>query len=172
MLIIGPPTADWSSIRPRLAQMGASELFGKDIAPVVWDAAVDYGIDPVGMLAQAAMETGWGKFGRAMHPWHRNPAGLKVRDLNALAELGVSGDGNPLCHAQFATWDVGAKAQAQHLWAYMGWRVPRGDLVDPRYDWVVGKHSCKTFEDLGTRWAPAADYGKRIVSLASQLQGA
>lgn len=171
MLIIGPPTADWSSVRPRLAQLGATDVFAKDIAPAVWAAALDYGIDPVGMLAQSAHETGWGKFGRATHTWHRNTCGLKVRDLKALAELGISGDSNPACHAQFATWHMGAKAQAQHLWAYVGRHVPPGDLVDPRYDWVIGKHSCTTFEDLSTKWAPSPDYGQRIVSLASQMQG-
>lgn len=171
MRILGPPTADWASVRPRLAQLGASELFAKDIAPAVWAAAVDYGIDPVGMLAQAAHETGWGKFGRATYPWHRNTAGIKVRDLKALEALGVSGDNNPMCHAQFATWHTGAKAQAQHLWAYCGRHVPPADVVDPRYDWVVGKHSCVTFEDLSGKWAPATDYGTRIVSFASQLQG-
>jgi hypothetical protein len=171
MLIIGPPTADWASVKHRLAVLGSTELFAKDIAPAVWAAAVDYGIDPAGMLAQAAHETGWGKFGRAMHPWHFNPAGIKVRDLKALAELGVTGDGNPVLHAQFASWHQGAKAQAQHLWAYCGRRVPPADVVDPRYDWVIGKHSCVTFEDLSTRWAPSTDYGTRVVSIAAQLQG-
>lgn len=171
MLIIGPPTAEWSSVDHRLAVLGANDLFGEVIGPAVWAAAVDYGIDPVGMLAQAAHETGWGKFGRATHPWHRNTCGLKVRDLKALAELGISGDNNPACHAQFASWHQGARAQAQHLWAYCGRHVPPADVVDPRYDWVIGKQACVTFEDLGGKWAPALDYGKRIVALASQMQG-
>lgn len=172
MLIIGPPTADWASVRPRLAQLGSSEVFAKDIAPAVWAAAVDYGIDPVGMLAQSAHETGWGKFARACKAWHRNTGGLKVRDLKALAALGIADDADPLLHAQFATWRMGAEAQAQHLWAHVGRHVPPGRLVDPRYDWVIGKYKLEHFDQLGNGpWTPTVGYGQKVVSLAAQLQG-
>lgn len=170
MRIIGPPTATWEQILPNLRVQG-SALFADTIAPAVWAAALDYDIDPVGAVAQSAHETGYGRFGRALHPWHRNTCGLKVRDLKALAELGVSGDSNPICHAQFATWRQGAIAQMQHLWAYAGREVPTAFLVDPRYDWVIGKGPFVNFDDLGGtgRWAPNPNYGQLIVHTATEI---
>lgn len=168
MKIIGPPTATWEKILPNIKAYGSS-VFLNEIAPSVWSAALDYEIDPVGAVAQSAHETGWGRFGRALYPWHRNTCGLKVRDLKALEALGVTGDSNPLLHSQFATWRLGAVAHMQHLWAYMGREVPTAFLVDPRYDWVIGRHACVNFEDLGGRWAPSANYGQLIVHTATEL---
>lgn len=164
MRIIGPPSADFDTVYSRLG--AASQLFLNDMLPALWQAAVDYGIDPVGVVAQSYKETGGGNFGGKVKPGFFNPCGLKVRDQTLSPEL--AGD-NPLAHAMFPSWEVGAAAQAQHLRAYAGWPVD-GLIVDPRYVWVIGKHRCETFEELGGRWAPSASYGTELVVIANRLR--
>lgn len=168
MKIIGPPTTTWEKIYPNLRTQG-TPLFADTMAPAIWAAALDYGVDPVVPVGQSAHETGYGRFGRALSAWHRNTCGLKVRDVKALEALGVTGDSNPLLHAQFATWRMGATAQVQHLWAYTGREVPAVALVDPRYDWVIGKHACVEVEDLGGHWAPNPDYGKLVLRAITEI---
>ena len=60
-------------------------------------------------------------------------------------------------------------AQVQHLRAYAGWPVD-GLIVDPRYVWVIGKHRCETFQELGGKWAPSATYGTELVAIANRLR--
>lgn len=156
-------------MRHNLTLLGATTLFIDGMLPALWDAALAYGIDPVGAVAQAAKETGYGSFPGRVRDWFFNTAGIKVRDPDAVKALIPSTDGDhPLCHAQFAGWSVGAVAQAQHLRAYCNVAVT--DLVvDPRYVWVIGHHACVTWADLGGRWAPSPTYGEEIWALAQEL---
>ena len=168
---MGPPTADLNGVLKKLVVLGANDLFVGTIAPEVWRAALRYGIDPVGAVAQSAKETAYGKFGRAVDARWRNTCGLKVRENNLFP--GVTDGENPLAHAQFGSWQVGALAHAHHLRAYAGCPIEGEPVLSPRYDFVIGQHRLLNFEDFGGgRWAPAPDYGIRLVEIANKMIGA
>jgi hypothetical protein len=143
----------------------------------LWRAASQYGLDPVGLVAQAAKETNWGNYTGRVKPEFHNTCGLKVApEQQALVfpdqpDPRPTADDKPLAHAMFSNWWIGAKAHAQHLCAYTGQLIGE-EPVDPRYELVVNKHWCENFEDLGGKWAPAPDYGVKIVAIARRLQGA
>lgn len=167
MDIAGTPTASWETVHTNMIRLGATDLFIDTIAPTVWQAALDYRLDPVGVVAQSAHETGWASFPRKTQPWHRNTCGLKVADYKLLEQWGIDSE-HPLAHAQFATWQMGALAHVQHLWAYLGWPVPLRDLVDPRYHHIDQTRRVTTYQELGGRWA-GAGYGARVVDVAARL---
>lgn len=170
MRIIGPPCTPLDRVTAGLASAGATTLFLDDILPAVWAAGTRYGIDPAGLAAQAAKETGYGAFGGAVTADFRNPAGLKVR---ALGRAPFPAGDEPLAHASFPTWRTGALAQAQHVCAYAGLPLPDGEiLVDPRWDWVAGKYALENWAQLGTRWAPSPTYGIEIEQMLSTWQKA
>lgn len=171
MRIIGPPSGDRARVLDRTTtELKANILFGFDIAEAIWDAAVRHSIDPVGAIAQSYKETGGGTFRGQVTEKYYNTAGIKVRHVGKYP--GVDDGDQPLAHAQFASWEVGATAHVQHLRAYAGWPVTCL-VVDPRYalalrgpeDW------CENFEDLGGKWAPSPTYGNEIVDIARRLQG-
>lgn len=138
-------------------QRGATELFAS-LASLYWAIAQTRGgVRPEVAYCQAAKETGWGRFGRAVTPEHRNPCGLKVHDTAGRA------DNDPDAHARFATWEYGVAAHCDHLALYAGAAgYPRADTHDPRHFGSLAGRA-PTVEELGGAWAPAADYGHSIV---------
>lgn len=176
MRIIGPPSAGVGDVVRNLQQMSATNIFREQMFPALWDAAVEYGIDPVGVVAQSWKETGGGTFKGQVTPQFYNTAGIKVRHVGKYP--GVDDGDRPLAHAQFPNWQIGARAHVEHLRAYSGWPVA-GPVVDPRYQYALrlqappaGVAWVETFEELGGLWAPAADYGTTLVAIARRLQGA
>lgn len=184
MRIIGPASAPRSLVNANVAAMGGHQRFLTQMLPELWLAAEQRLIDPVGMVAQAWHETGGGKFERsdgtpgAVRPEFNNPCGLKLTDPQRALFPGavtadkkpLTGGDNPLGHAMFASWVVGATAQAQHLRAYAGWPVSEL-VVDPRYSLVIaGQHRVENFEELGGHWAPNPDYGRLVVEVARRMQ--
>ena len=168
MNILSPTTAPRTTVETNLP-VEATVLFRNAMLPELWSAAVEYGVDPVGMVAQAGHETGWGVYAGRVKPWFYNTAGIKVRHVNdVLAILGSDDGDHPLVHQQFPNWQVGAAAHAQHLRAYCNLPVD-GPIVDPRYIYVIGRHQAVTWADLGGKWAPAADYGQRIEDIIGRL---
>lgn len=137
--------------------------------PALWWAAVRYGVDPVGVVAQSWKETGGGHFTGRVKPLFYNTCGLKIRHLDLFP--GVTDGDNPLAHQMFPNWTIGALAHVQHLRAYAGWAVPEDELFDPRYVYVIGRDPVDTFEELSGKWAPSPTYGQEIVRLAQQLAG-
>jgi N-acetylmuramoyl-L-alanine amidase len=135
--------------------------------PALWTAAVAYNVDPVGVVAQSAKETSFGHYGGAVLPEQHNTCGLKVR-APGYAGLLTDGD-NTLAHQTFWSWEVGALAHVQHLRAYAGWPVD-GMVVDPRYQWVVGRYRCEQWAELGGRWAPSPTYGLEIETVMGKLR--
>ncbi|MGH8950151.1 MAG: glucosaminidase domain-containing protein [Acidimicrobiia bacterium] len=167
MDIIGPPSALRTTVEANLPT-GASSLFRSQMLPELWAAALLYGIDPVGMVAQSGKETGWGTFGGRVRPEFYNPAGIKVRHIDLAQQLIPTDDGDhPLVHQMFPNWRVGAVAHAQHLVAYTGGTVP-GLVVDPRYT-LVGPPFVMTWAGLGGRWAPSPTYGLEIEDIMRRL---
>jgi N-acetylmuramoyl-L-alanine amidase len=167
MRIIGPATADFSVVDINLGKMGAASLFRADILPALWEEAERYAVDPVGAVAQSYKETGGGKFGGAVTPQFYNTAGIKVRHLGKFP--GVDDGDRPLAHAQFASWQIGARAHCQHLRGYANCPVPDDEIVDPRYWLVIGKHNAVNFEDLSGKWAPSSAYGSEIAAIGRKL---
>lgn len=134
----------------------------------LWDAGLHTGVDPVVLVAQCGHETGYGVFGGAVDELFGNTCGLKIRN--------PSGD-KPDDHARFAIDPrgyprVGALAHAHHLRLYCGLPVP-DDTPDPRAVWISpGKPafgSVGAVEQLGTRWAPASDYGVKVAEVVRKI---
>lgn len=145
-----------------------------DMFEAGWQAAHAHNIDPVGFIAQMGHETGWGTFQGNVPATFFNPAGLKVRDPKFLGSTKLA-DGatdladTSLAHAQFASWQTGCRAQAQHLLAYCGRPInSMEELVAPRRVWIK-EPFVTTWEELGGRWAPSLEYGNRIVTVAQRL---
>jgi hypothetical protein len=175
--IMGHRTLGWDQLNTAARALGASDLFVNDMLPALWKAALRYGIDPLVMVAQAAHETGWGRFAGRVKASQCNPCGLKVHNLpEIMALLNTTDSDHTLCHANFPSWAVGAEAHAQHLRVYGGNPVDSGMLVvDPRY-WVVaginertGRAPAVSVVDLGGKWAPSPDYGLRVQSMADRI---
>jgi hypothetical protein len=167
--ILGPPSATRGVARYNAAALpGIHARFIDDMFPALWKAAITYGVDPVGVLAQSFKETGGGNFTGKVRAEFCNPCGLKNR---ASLFPGVDDGDLPLAHARFANWYAGAVAHVQHLAAYAGATVP-GVIVDPRFDFVAGKNRLENFEDLGGKWAPDPAYGTSVVATARKLQTA
>lgn len=134
----------------------------------LWDVGLATGVDPVVLAAHCGHETGFGRFGGAVDETFGNTCGLKIRN--------AQGD-RPEDHARFPIdpWGaprVGALAHAHHLRLYAGLMVP-DDTPDPRAVWVQpgtsGFGSAEVVERLGTRWAPASDYGIKVAKVFEEI---
>jgi N-acetylmuramoyl-L-alanine amidase len=144
--------------------------FWPDLIPLYWDIAPHIGVRADVAFAQACKETGFGRFGRAVTPAHRNPCGLKIPEPAGKA------DDDPTAHQSFPTWEVGIRAHLEHLALYAGapgypltyTKISRtrwtGATADPRhFAFIYGKAN-NSVEGLSGAWAPAADYGQSIVN--------
>lgn len=142
--------------------------------PELWDAAVLYGVDPVGVVAQSIKETGGGSFLGKVKPPFNNTCGLKITPQQQEMFPGVTDDDNPLAHATFASWQVGATAHVQHLRVWCDDPVTEL-IVDPRYQVVVGllptRGPAVTWHDLGGRWTTSLTYGDEIEVIIERLRG-
>lgn len=148
------------------------------ITPALWEAALKYKLDFIGMAAQTAVETGWGNFPSAARPEFHNTCGLKWHDEFRVLYADTTGN-QPRAHAVFANWRVGAEAHAQHLCAYLRivlfkWQV----IVDPRFNDAFNKvvqGEVEHWEDLTNRWAAPAKpgeetYGSKIIRIRTNLR--
>lgn len=150
---------------------GVHPRFLNEMFPALWAAAEKYGIDPVGMIAQSGKETSWGNFGGKVRPEFFNTAGNKISPAQQRLFPGITDGDNPLAHAMFASWKVGAEVQAQHLRRYAGMPVqPETLLVAPRYTAVAEANThCVYWADLGGKWAPSLSYGQEIEQIMVSL---
>lgn len=164
--ILGQAEKTLDYIQGSLKTLGSNDLFIYDMVPALYVAATRYQIDPYVLIGQSAHETGFGTFGRAVTPEHHNTCGLKIA-------YPVGPDDNPEDHARFDSWERGATAHAQHLYAYMNKALPVGEvLIDPRWGWVYGKHTVKFVEELGGKWAPATTYGMSVAGVIDRIRSA
>ncbi len=174
MKIIGPHSATYAEVETRLkARPGVHTRFINDIFPALWAAATKYGIDGVGMVAQSAKETSWGNFGGKVSPEFFNTAGNKITPAQQKLFPGVTDGDNPLAHAMFASWKVGAEVHAQHLRRYAGVPIQVETLlVAPRYTAVAEANTGVTdWSGLGGKWAPSLAYGTELEKIILILQG-
>lgn len=151
--------------------------FINDMFPALWDAAVKYKVDPVGLVAQSLHETGRGNFKGNVVPEMHNTAGIKWHDAWRFQIIDYPAEGDAmLSHAAFANWRVGAEAQVQHLLGYMGEKLPPWQvIVDPRYllalDQAKQTGGAVFWSELGgyRRWAPNPQYGNLIENMMTTL---
>lgn len=139
----------------------APEWFACALAKTYWRLAPLHGVRPEVAYAQAALETGFGKFGRAVTREHNNYCGLKVVNPGA--------DDAADSHARFPTPEVGVIAHLEHICLYAGaLGYPKAVPIDPRhFSYLFGK--AKKVEDWSTRWAPSSTYHEKIVTFIDAI---
>lgn len=116
--------------------------FDINIAKAFFKLAPEYNIDPVMVIAQSILETGWFKY--------QNSA-VKAEQHNYCG-LGVTGNG--VTGASFKTIEDGVRAQLQHLFAYgCKTALPSDEtILDPRYS-LVTRGIATYWQQLAGRWA-------------------
>lgn len=137
-------------------QKGATDTFIA-LADLYWAYAPSHGgVNPLVAYIQAAIETGYGKFGGVINESFCNPCGLKVS----------SGGGNydANAHKRFGSWDEGVQAHLDHLALYAGAvGYPRGNTYDPRhFKSIYGKAT--SVRGLAGSWASDSSYGNKLVN--------
>ena len=161
--ILGPGRVRAEAVRAVAQRRGAHPRY-LAVIPLYYAIAPRYRVRPEVALAQAAHETGWGQFRGVVPPEFHNWCGLKTRQGGA--------NNDPNAHQRFADDAQGILAHVQHLAAYAGGPHPSqvGDpVVDPRLDYVRWG-SAPTVEDLGGKWAPSPDYGRRVAAILSEFE--
>lgn len=133
---------------------GAHDRF-IEIAPIYWHYGEMFGLRPEILYAQAAKETGYGKYGGAVLPEMNNWAGIKIK-----SPIGDRTED----HETFLTPDDGVRAHFNHMGAYVG-LMPIGEAHDRYYvvksiNWAG---TVKNLEALGGRWCPDLYYGYSIL---------
>ncbi len=133
---------------------GAHQRF-IDIADLYWQYGNITGIRPEILYAQAAKETGFGKYGGAVVPEQNNWAGIKTKN--------ATGDRTE-DHETFATPEDGVRAHFNHMSAYVG-LAPIGEPHGRYYvvKTIKWAGTVKTLEELGGKWCPDLYYGYSIL---------
>ncbi|MDU5951834.1 MAG: N-acetylmuramoyl-L-alanine amidase [Clostridiales bacterium] len=156
--IISAPTATVEQGKAWARDKGAADWF-IDTADIFWSVGTQYGVNPAGVYAQSALETGFGKFGGVIDETYFNPCGLKRPE--------GGGNYDPNAHMRFVSWKEGIIAQVHHLLLYAG--KPQNPTPDPRhFSWLSGK--ARTWVDLGGNWAPSKDYGRKILDMIVEMK--
>lgn len=135
------------------------------LAEIYWRLSQKIGINPVIAFAQMAHETGFLykiKSAAGIDASYHNPCGLKVTQ--------GGGDYQASAHKRFATWEDGISAHLDHLALYAGAKgYPKSNTMDPRhFTYLFG--TCKYVEDLGGRWAPSNDYGRKLLNYVNEIR--
>ncbi len=122
------------------------------------EAAVE-GINSDAAFAQMCLETGFLRFGGLVQPEFHNYCGLGAMDTEHPGE-------------QFETEELGVRAHIQHLQAYATKEETqlKGELIDPRYNWVHKTKYIETIFDLTGNWATDPHYGEKIDSLLTAME--
>ncbi len=150
----GGPTADRRRVHRWADSKRCADVF-HDIIDAGWEQAGDIGIDAAVFVAQAAKETGFGRFGGVIDATFHNSCGLKT------AAGGENDD--PDAHMRFPDWERGTRAHCAHLALYAG-AISTAEarrLGDPRaFASIQGV--APTVPELGGKWAPDPSYGRSI----------
>ncbi len=180
MPILNGPTATLAQAKAWAKAKRAADWF-VDQADLFWQIAKERGVDPAVAYAQAALETGYGKYGGAITVDFHNTCGLKRVD--------ATGD-EPHDHMIFDSWETGITAHVDHLALYAGKTgypkpmISFDDAGRPCYtesqtkalytpdtrhfSWLFGR--AKTMYDLGGKWAPSKAYGELIENLVRSMR--
>ena len=138
----------------------ATDLF-MEIVPILYNTAVENGVDPALVVAQSAKETGYCRFGGVLDASFKNTCGLKTP--------AGGGDYDKDAHTRFDSWEDGALAQVQHLALYAGKEgYPLENPKDPRhFKSLFGK--CKTVRSLTGNWA-GGSYGSDLEKMIDDIR--
>lgn len=152
--ILGAAQISVSQAQAWARSKGATEKF-INIAPTYWYYGELTGIRPEVLYAQAALETGYGKYTGVVSEDMNNWAGIKVKGRN---------DDAKEAHETFATPEEGARAHFNHMAAYVG-VAPVGEPHGRYYsvkslDWAG---SVRTLEELSGKWCPDPNYANKIL---------
>ena len=175
IFILGAPTATESQMKSWAQSKRAAAWFIQEI-PTFYSLSIAAGVDPSVTYAQAALETGYGRFGGVVDASFHNPCGLKT-------SLG-GGDYDRSAHTRFDSWTTGILAQVDHLALYAGQAgYPKpmnkssnygvvttrpGYTSDPRhFPYLFG--TAKTVKALGAKWAPSSSYGNRVSGFIREI---
>jgi hypothetical protein len=98
------------------------------------------------------------------------------RETTRITRKNPSGVGNAAGTdmATFTTWQLGVRAEIQHLFAYavplsgVGTRTLVNSVVDPRYS-AVSRGTAKTVSDLSGRWTSSSSYGQSVLEKMKAL---
>lgn len=140
---------------------GATDTFIA-LADLYWKYSSSCGnVNPAVAYAQAALETGYGRFGDNLDATWKNPCGLKIS--------AGGGDYDANAHNRFGSWSQGVQAHLDHLALYAGADgYPKKDTYDTRhFANLLGK--CKTVVSLGGNWAPSKSYGSNVFKLYNEI---
>jgi N-acetylmuramoyl-L-alanine amidase len=161
MPILGDKTATLLQMQQWAKNKKATNEFVQ-LAPLFYKIGSQAGVNPVVAYAQAAKETGYGRFGGILDSSYHNTCGLKTASGGS--------DNDPNAHARFKSWEEGIQAHIDHLALYAGADgYPKEDSSDPRhFFYLFGK--APTVESLGGLWAPSPTYGIEIVKLVHEIE--
>ena len=140
---------------------GATDTF-IGLADLYWKYSSSNGnVNPAVAYVQAAVETGYGKFGGVIDESYKNPCGMKTTQGGS--------NTSPSAHQRFNSWDDGVKAHLDHLALYAGAiGYPRKNTTDPRhFSYILG--NAKTVQALSGTWASNINYGNTIMNLYNSL---
>ena len=151
--IMGEPEVTLLQAKKWAESRGAEQRY-IDIADIYWKYGEITGIRPEILYAQAAKETGFGRYGGNVLPEQNNWAGIKT----AKATGDTAAD-----HETFATPDDGVRAHFNHIAAYLG-TEPVGEPHGRYYNVksIAWAGTVKYLEELGGKWCPDLYYGYSI----------
>lgn len=152
--LFGEPEVTVEQAQAWAEARGAEDRF-IEIAPVYWEYGDLTGLRPEILYAQAAKETGFGRYGGAVTPDMNNWAGIKIKSS--------SGDKTE-DHETFASPEDGVRAHFNHMCAYTG-IDPVGEPHDRYFvvKSIAWAGTVKNLEALGGRWCPDLYYGYCIL---------
>lgn len=152
--LIGKTQISYETAQKWAESKGAAQIF-IDIAPYYWKWGEITGLRPEILYAQAAKETGFGKYTGAVKPEMNNWAGIKIK-----SPIGDRTED----HETFATPDDGVRAHFNHMCAYVGLE-PIGEVHDRYYvvKTISWAGEVKNLEALGGKWCPDLYYGYSIL---------
>lgn len=151
--IVGESTVTLEQAKAWAEGRGAHQRF-IDIADIYWQYGELTGIRPEILYAQAAKETGFGKYGGAVLPEQNNWAGIKT----AKATGDLTED-----HETFETPDDGVRGHFNHICAYIG-EEPTGEPHGRYFNVksIAWAGTVKNLDELGGKWCPDLYYGYSI----------
>ena len=178
MNILGKATATYAQAEAWVKSVKTANKLLLQNLPIIWKAAEGNGINPVIMLAQVCVETGYFNFGGVLNASFHNTCGLKTTK--------GGGDYEANAHMRFKSWADGIQAHADHLGLYAGAEnCPKysphtkgylnekykanGTTLDPRhFTYLYGKY--KTVESLAGTWATDKKYDKTLKTMIAKIE--